>query len=114
MALKTFFKVVIPRDPKYLKMVDGQPCLICGRKSTHHHQPKKGECNRPKCSDYRTLPLCIPHHIDGNVPGFPGSYHGMGKITGWSFWDHYGIDPEDEIERLNQKWIGLGQKLLCG
>ena len=102
--MKTFFKEEIPRDKKYLRWIGTLPCLICKRPSIPHHQPKVGECNRPRCSDYRTLPICSAHHIDGGVPGFPGCYHGMGKITGWAFWERYGVDVELTIVSLNQRY----------
>jgi len=105
--IKTFFKEPKPwRSKEYRDFIDSKPCIVpgCRRKATHHHQPRKGECNRPKVGDDRCLPICLRHHVDGGLPNLPGNYHGMGEITGWAFYSLYDIDVEAEIKKLNEEF----------
>jgi hypothetical protein len=94
--LKTFFKDRTPKDPKYLKWIDTQPCLVCGGQSTHHHWQEKGHGKKGgKCSDYRAVPLCF------GPTGHHEEFHRVGRDT---FAASHRIDIEKEISRLLAKW----------
>lgn len=106
-------KEVPQEDPKYLAWIRSLPCLVpgCEYASQAHHQneAKKG-AKGATTSDYRALPLCPWHHTLGGTPGKPGSYHGLAKLTGWTFWRVYGVDVEATIHRLNALWMESGKK----
>jgi len=92
-------------DEKYMAWIRSLPCLICGGPAQSHHQNKRKEGRKGGvCSSYRTLPICCWHHTLGGTPALPGSYHGSARLTGWEFWNHYGIDVEATITNLNEKY----------
>jgi hypothetical protein len=100
-------------DEAYRRFVRGLPCLIpgCAGSSIFHHQHKKGHgVKGALCTDYRGLNICEWHHTLGGTERLPGSYHGMGKLTGWRFWQHYGVDVETMIHDLNRAWLEIGRK----
>jgi hypothetical protein len=104
-------------DPAYEAWVRTLPCLVfgCGNESQSHHQNERGKGGKStKPSSYRCVPLCAEHHTLGGTPFFQGSYHGLGKITGWRFWDVYQIEPETVIHQLNRAWLEMGRKFKEG
>ena len=100
-----FQKVIEERDPKYLDFVRRLPCLVCGRPSVPHHQPKRGNAAKgSKASDYRAVPLCFGfdgHHMENGTKAQPGSFHRMS----WPFYARYDIDVEAVILELNQVYF---------
>lgn len=76
-------KPITHRDPKYRKFIRSKPCVICGKKSTFHHESGLGDSGgmSKKCSDYFGIPLCKDHH------------HERGQIGFESFWEKYWKDP---------------------
>jgi hypothetical protein len=90
--MKTFFKEKTSRDKAYLKWIDTLPCIVkgCVTNATHHHVETGGKGF--KCSDYRTIPLCYPHHFQ------------LHRIGRHSFAALYGINYEKELIRLNALW----------
>ena len=104
-------------DEKYRAWVRSLPCMVpgCAGRSQFHHQNRKGHGGKGTlCSDYRGLPLCYWHHTQGGTENAPGSYHGSGKLTGWKFWAHYGVDVESAIHNLNRLWLEQGHKFKEG
>jgi hypothetical protein len=104
-------------DAKYLEWVRSLPCLVtgCQYDAETHHQSERGKGGTgTRADDYRALPLCCFHHTLGGTSQAQGSYHGMGKLTGWKFWKHYGIDVESTIHRLNCLWLEQGKKFKEG
>ena len=104
-------------DEAYRAWVRSLPCLVpgCYGQAQFHHQPRKGHGGKGTlCSDYRGTPLCYWHHTQGGTENAPGSYHGLGKITGWRFWKHYGIEPETVIHELNRAYLESGRKFKEG
>jgi hypothetical protein len=100
-------------DLGYESWVRSFPCLVpgCIEEAQSHHQNERGKGGKStKPSSYRCLPLCPGHHTLGGTPHLPGSYHGMGKLTGWKFWQHYGIDVEATIHNLNRLWLESGKR----
>ena len=57
-------KPVKYRNKVYLKWIDGQPCLECGKPSTHCHvrRPYWGAGTGLKPHDLAAIPLCQDHH----------------------------------------------------
>jgi hypothetical protein len=95
-------------DEAYRRFVRSLPCLVpgCCNPSIFHHQHKKGHgAKGALCTDYRGMNICEWHHTLGGTERLPGSYHGMGKLTGWRFWQHYGVDVEATIHNLNRLWL---------
>ena len=88
----TLEKPRTPRNAKYLDWVGTLACSVpnCGRKGEPHHEGTGGM--GLKCSDYRAIPLCREHHTH---------YHMAGKRSFWEFW---GVNPENIIKRLNILW----------
>lgn len=77
----TYFKVKVNRDEDYKAFIRGQPCIICGCRSEHHHEPLNGRGVGEKGPDNESLPLCFTHHI--------AERHRWGRET---FFNRYGID----------------------
>jgi len=106
----SFFKVIPVDDPRYLKWIRTQPCMIPGcrnKAESHHENPEGDSAMGGKCSDRRALPLCICHHTGGGTTALPGSYHGLVKLTGRAFLKHYGIDSEKKILQFNAEYDQL-------
>jgi hypothetical protein len=104
-------------DPSYESWIRELPCIIphCQSKTQSHHQQPRGKGGTgTKPSSYRCLPVCAEHHTLGGTPHLPGSYHGMGKLTGWKFWKHYGVEVETVIHDLNRAWLEMGRKFKEG
>ena len=96
MLVKPLFKETTPEDEDYKLFIRQQPCLARNRECfgevvPHHEQEKGHGAKGKKCSDFRTLPLCMGHH---------DQRHRIGR----SFYAKHGIDYESEIVRLNKKW----------
>ena len=56
------------RDPAYLNYIRSQPCIICGlQKRSHAHHVKIGRLIGIglKPEDFRAIPLCPEHHLEG-------------------------------------------------
>jgi len=79
---------MVKRDNKYLEFIRMFPCRICGTviDIVAHHIPEdmKGSVGM-KCSDYRTVPLCVICH---------SKVHNKGK----GIWRRTGIDIEIYIQ----------------
>lgn len=95
-------KVKKIRDRAYLEFVRSLPCIICGKVGVEaHHQAEKGHgTTGGKPGDERVLPVCVYHHSFGGTKQYPGSIHGPGKLTGWSFWEFHGVDIERYMKRI--------------
>lgn len=106
-------KIVPVVDEAYRKWIRSMPCLVpgCPHEAHFHHQNERGHGGKGAlCSDYRGVSLCTYHHTNGGTLLQPGSYHGMGKVTGWKFWQFYGVDVEATIHRLNAMWFESGRR----
>jgi hypothetical protein len=104
-------------DTAYEAWIRTHLCLIphCPHEAQSHHQNVRGNGGKgTKPSSDRCLPLCVHHHTLGGTIRQPGSYHGMGKLTGWKFWEAYGIDVETVIHDLNRAWLEMGRKFKEG
>lgn len=79
-------------DKKYLAWVRSQPCLVrhCPNKSIAHHDPTIGAGG----SDYRSLPLCVEHHVPG--------VHTIGRDT---FQLRHNLDFNEERIKLLINYI---------
>jgi len=87
------------RDPKYLKWVRKQPCVICQMtfpRAEAHHTETGGM--GMKGSDYATVPLCrFCHDVHDR----------MGKETFWVGWNLKSI-----IEKLRRRYEATHAKIL--
>lgn len=104
-------------DPAYERWIRERFCIVpgCYNDAQSHHQNEQGHGGKStKPSSYRCIPLCTEHHTLGGTPYLRGSYHGMGKLTGWKFWKHYGIDVETVIHDLNRAYLESGRKFKEG
>lgn len=104
------------RDKSYLNFIRSLPCLIGGDTCVGveaHHQVKRHEGTMGgKPCDSRVLALCWRHHSFGGTAKHPGSVHGQARLTGWRFWEAYGIDVEAWITRLNEAYeTATGRKI---
>ncbi|MGC2081648.1 MAG: ERF family protein [Xanthobacteraceae bacterium] len=72
------------RDRDHVRLVAGQPCLICGRRPTdaHHLRFAQSRTLGRKVSDEFTVPLCRGHHRE---------IHRCGDEAAW--WKKVGVDP---------------------
>jgi len=79
------------RDNKYLSIVRGEPCLICGKEGEAHHimyaEPRGVAL---KVGDNWVVPMCHEHHMD---------IHHYGNEKKW--WTIQGVDP---IEWAKKNW----------
>ena len=64
------------RDPAYLKFINTQPCLVCGRAPVHAHHLRFAQprAMSNKVSDEWVVPLCLTHHR---------ALHTVGDEEGW-------------------------------
>jgi hypothetical protein len=89
-------------SPAYLDFMHTQRCLLAGRSDTvcegmlnaHHVDLQLAD---PR-NDYRTVPLCEAHHLNGFGPD---AIHKLGR-TRWQ--EKFDIDLEVEIKRLRQEY----------
>lgn len=83
------------RSKQYMNFVRHQACLITGSDVdiVAHHVRIGFYGTGIKPSDYRCLPLTAKEH---------GILHDMGESA---YWDERGIDPFDQIMRLNWIWL---------
>lgn len=97
------------RNKNYSAWIKQLPCVVC-MSITHgtmdvtesisepHHENKKGHGTMGgKTDDLRTIPLCRNHHQQR---------HDKGRDT---FYKEFDIDPEAEIETLNDIWEEANQ-----
>jgi Rad52/22 family double-strand break repair protein len=79
------------RSKEHLRYVAQQPCLICGRSSSHAHHIRFAQSRglRLKVSDEFTVPLCAIHHQQN---------HATGNERLW--WQEHKIDPLAVAARL--------------
>ena len=79
------------RDKEHLRLVAGQPCLVCGRQPSeaHHLLFAQPRAMSRKPGDQFTVPLCRLHHRE---------LHDRGDEEAW--WRDRAIDPMDEAHRL--------------
>ena len=79
------------RDKEHLRLVAGQPCLVCGREpaDAHHLRFAQPRAMGKKVGDQFTVPLCRLHHRE---------LHDKGDEEAW--WKGRNVDPMDEAERL--------------
>lgn len=79
------------RDKEHLRLVAGQPCLVCGRQpaEAHHLRFAQPRAMSRKPGDQFTVPLCRLHHR---------ALHDAGDEQAW--WRERTIDPMVEAERL--------------
>jgi hypothetical protein len=80
------------RNPKHLRYVAQQACLICGRKQSdpHHLRYLQPRALGRKASDEFAVPLCRSHHR---------AVHRAGDERAW--WKAAGIDP---VKVARQLW----------
>jgi len=81
------------RDPLHLGYVAQLPCVVCGSSPVHvahvryasaaDDAPLVGKQEKP--ADWRTVPLCPSHHLDG-----PDAQHKSGEAI---WWREVGINP---------------------
>ena len=89
---------MILRSPGYLEFIRSKPCLICGRKSTAHHEPlKQGGCSI-KAPDTQSVPLCMECHVRHDTVGTE------------TFWKYH--DIKLEIIKLQTEYIGIIEEKL--
>jgi len=88
------------RDRDYMAWIKTHPCLICKKRRNVEAAHVNNEGLSRKCSDRRTLPICIMDHREGK--------HSLDKNKK-AFWIKHGIDPEREIERLNRLYDSQAQ-----
>ena len=71
------------RDRNHIRLVTGQPCLVCGRlpSDPHHLRFAQSRALSRKVSDEFTVPLCRGHHRE---------LHRFGDEAAW--WGRLGID----------------------
>ena len=77
------------RDKRYLGLVRGKPCLICGTGGEAHHimfAERRGMGQ--KVGDNWVVPLCHSCHMD---------LHSFGDEKSW--WAIHGVDPIPWAER---------------
>ena len=78
-------------DPKYLKWIRSQPCVICGSSYTEAaHVGPRGFGLR--CDDHQAIPLCPGHHRTRR-----DAQHVLGK----NFWEYHGLDRWVLIQNYN-------------
>lgn len=79
------------RDKEHLRLVAGEPCLVCGRQpaEAHHLRFAQPRAMSRKPGDQFTVPLCRLHHRE---------LHDRGDEEAW--WRERSIDPMDEAGRL--------------
>ena len=80
------------RSKKYLSYIRSLACVICDSPGAHAHHTVTGGKGL-KGSDFKTVPLCIHHHIE---------VHGTGKDT---FQEKYNIDFKDIIIKNLEDYI---------
>ena len=80
------------RNPRYLKWVRQQPCLVCGlAPSDAHHAGRRYMGRKPP--DDTCVPLCRFHHME---------YHSRGR----HWWiSHHGFDPNDKISETWGRYL---------
>ncbi len=86
-----FPKPIRMQDPDYLRFIRRQPCLIDHAAAEAHHCRVGGIGT--KCSDYRTVPLCRPHHKQ---------LHAIGRVR---FEQTYKLDLNAEQIRFLEMYI---------
>lgn len=84
-----FPKPVRVEDPDYLRFIRRQPCLVCPAAAEAHHTIHRAAGG----SDYRTVPLCRPHHRQ---------IHSRGSV--W-FEAEYRVDLQGEMVRFLEIYI---------
>jgi len=79
------------RDKDHLRLVAGEPCLVCGRQpaEAHHLRFAQPRAMSRKPGDQFTVPLCRLHHRE---------LHDRGDEEAW--WRERTTDPMDEAQRL--------------
>ena len=79
------------REPKYLKWIRTQPCVVCGvwrrngAQSEAAHTGRRGAGLAVKADDWDAIPLCAWCHRTK-----PMAYHLIGNEQTWA--EHHGID----------------------
>lgn len=97
------------RDPAYMGWIAKLPCIACLVRGKHtlgvhvahlrmgsedHDKRPTGMAEKP--SDRWTLPLCPPHHVNGNE-----SQHHVGEEP---FWEALNINPFDLCLKLRDAY----------
>ena len=98
-------KVKPGRSKRYMEFIREQPCCLTGMVSNDfqtvdpHHEPMPGASTvGSKACDSRCVPVAHGIHLKMHSPGNSRK----------SIWEHYGVDPEDVIERMRSEWIKNG------
>lgn len=89
------------KDKRYTEYVRSLPCCITsapGPSDPHHSDMGHGTMGG-KCSDYRQVPLAHRLHVE---------LHQHGERA---FWQKWGIDVEQVIERNQAEYVARGGKI---
>lgn len=93
---QSFWKSKTNRDPKYLKWLRSQACVVCSNTNTEAHHTSTGGMGI-KGSDYEAVPVCHTCHM---------MLHNQYAKN--SYWDENIL--KSIIERLLTKYRGLHEK----
>jgi hypothetical protein len=96
------------RSNKYRLFIAAQRCCLTDESTSEyesvdpHHQPEIGNSGiATKACDSRMVPVIHRLHVKMETPGNSRP----------AVWAEYGIDPEQVICEMSQRWIDTGHKV---
>jgi hypothetical protein len=92
------------QHPKYLKFVRGLPCAVSGRNWGIEAAHTGGRGLKQRNDDVLAIPLAREFH----QPGYPHSYHTLGRVR---FEEYHGVSVERIIEETQLRAIACGISL---
>ena len=98
MIVTPIFKEMRLRSKEHMARVGAKPCCHCGARpvQVHHVKPLQLRARGLKSGDDKTVPLCLPCHIEVEV--------GDERIV----WARWGIDPAAISDALTAESIAVG------